>query len=445
MWRDKGGSYREFETVAPRFLDQSQKKKPAKELTAAGMLGLDCRFLNFAPQCVGWHNLTQYGGSGSFVIFWSRLWKLNTAAAIPYYTGMYGKSRRGFGYVTIGANVDEFHGSATATAKQIEALAEEYVDRLDRDHDETHAQMGRLVTATTRNLTLSTFVMILVVLCIAVWMASTLTGRIKDMIRGIRRFQEGYLQTRLAVGSRDEMGELTCALNEMADTIDTGMQEIREARDRAEGSDRSKSAFLANMSHEIRTSMNAIIGMSRLALDSCENEQQRRLLQSVSVSADSLLSVINDILDFSKIEAGQLTLDQQPFHLWELVRSTVEVMRGLAKEKHLAMEVEIAQDVPHLVRGDASRLRQILINLLGNAIKFTEKGRIRVAVTCGGKKSGKIEIRFVIRDTGIGIDRQLQGMIFDSFTQGDNTIGRRYQGYRARTVDRPHALPADGR
>jgi len=120
-------------------------------------------------------------------------------------------------------------------------------------------------------------------------------------------------------------------------------------------------------------------------------------------------------------------------------------MRGLAKEKHLAMEVEIAQDVPHLVRGDASRLRQILINLLGNAIKFTEKGRIRVAVTCGGKKSGKIEIRFVIRDTGIGIDRQLQGMIFDSFTQGDNTIGRRYQGYRARTVDRPHALPADGR
>jgi len=203
------------------------------------MLGLDCRFLNFAPQCVGWHNLTQYGGSGSFVIFWSRLWKLNTAAAIPYYTGMYGKSRRGFGYVTIGANVDEFHGSATATAKQIEALAEEYVDRLDRDHDETHAQMGRLVTATTRNLTLSTFVMILVVLCIAVWMASTLTGRIKDMIRGIRRFQEGYLQTRLAVGSRDEMGELTCALNEMADTIDTGMQETG-SRDRAEGSDRSK-------------------------------------------------------------------------------------------------------------------------------------------------------------------------------------------------------------
>ena len=428
MWRKSGLSYRQFAETAPRFLDQSLQKKAAKELTAEGKLGLDCRFLNFAPQCAGWNDLTQYGGSGSFVIFWSRLWKLNTAAAIPYYTGLYGKSLRGFGYVTIGANVDEFHSSATATARKIDALTEEYVDQLNAKHDETHSRMVGLITDTTWNLTLSTLVMILLVLCIAVWMASTLTGRIKEIIRGIGLFQRGDMRHRLAVGSRDEMGELNEAFNDMADTVESAMREIGEARDRAEGSDRAKSAFLANMSHEIRTPMNAIIGMSRLALESSENEQQRHLLRSVSVSADALLSVVNDILDFSKIEAGQLALDLQPFHLRELVKSTVEAMRVLADEKQIGLQVEIGQDVPHLVRGDAMRLRQILLNLLGNAIKFTEQGYVRVTVEVVGIKDEKVDVFFTVKDTGVGIEREHQKRIFDSFTQADSSLSRRYQG-----------------
>jgi hypothetical protein len=427
-WRQSGLSYQQFAETAPRFLDQSLRKKPAKELTDAGKLGLDCRFLNFAPQCVGWHDLTQYGGSGSFVIFWSKLWKLNTAAAIPYYTGIYGKSLRGFGYVTIGANVDEFHSSATATARKIDALAEEYVDRLDAQHEDTQRRMVDLVAGTTWNLTVSTLVMILLVLCIAVWMASTLTGRIKEMIRGIRLFQKGDMHHRLDVGSRDEMGELHEAFNDMADTVERAMQEIGEARDRAEDSDRSKSAFLANMSHEIRTPMNAIIGMSRLALESCDNDKQRHLLRSVSSSADALLSVVNDILDFSKIEAGQLALDLQPFHLRELVRSTAESMRVLADEKRIGLQVEIAQDVPPLVRGDAMRLRQILLNLLGNAVKFTDRGHVRLEVGIAGIRDDRVEIFFSIRDTGVGIEPEHQKRIFESFTQADGSFSRRYQG-----------------
>jgi len=428
LWQKSGLSYADFLETAPRFSKQSLQKKAAKELTEAGMLGLDCRYLNFAPQCTGWHNLTQYGGSGSFVIFWSNLWKLNTAAAIPYYTGRYGYSGRGFGYVTIGANINEFHSAATETAIKISSLTDEYVMRLEKKHENTRLLIGDLLADTIKNLSLSTFLMILVVLCIAVWMASTLTGKITAMIAGIRRFQKGELAERLVVDSNDEIGELTHALNDMSDTIDGAMREIREARDKAEESDRAKSSFLANMSHEIRTPMNAIIGMSRLAMEACEDLQQRRLLESVRTSADSLLSVVNDILDFSKIEAGQLVLEMQPFHLQELVNSTVASMRTMAQEKNLEMRVEIAPDVPLAVKGDSQRLRQILFNLLGNAIKFTEKGRVSLSVHNRGLRGEQREILFVVKDTGIGIEKAYQDLIFDSFCQADDTASRRYQG-----------------
>ena len=428
LWQKSGLSYRDFTKTAPRFSSQSLQKKAAKELTEAGMLGLDCRYLNFAPQCTDWHNLTQYGGSGSFVIFWSNLWKLNTAAAIPYFTGLYGNSGRGFGYVTIGANVDEFHSSATETANRIDSLTQGYIDRMTRKYQETRSLMTSLMASTTRNLTISTGIMILIVLCIAVWMASTLTGKITAMIEGIRRFQRGELDNRLAFDSNDEMGELAQALNDMSDTIGGTMRDIREARDRAEDSDRAKSAFLANMSHEIRTPMNAIIGMSRLAHEASENGQQRRLLESVRTAADSLLSVVNDILDFSKIEAGQLTLDLQPFHLQELITSTITSMRILAREKNLDIVVEIGADVPLLVRGDSQRLRQILFNLLGNAIKFTEKGRVSLSVQNRGQRGENREIFFVIKDTGVGISKEHRELIFNSFSQVDNSASRKYQG-----------------
>ena len=124
-WLSCNGSMSEFETQVPWFNAQSLKKKPAKELARQGFMGLDGRFLNFAPQCTGWHALTEHGGSGSFLIFWSELWKLTTAAAIPYYTGHYGDHPRGFGYVTIGANVDDFHKSASETANRINTLISE--------------------------------------------------------------------------------------------------------------------------------------------------------------------------------------------------------------------------------------------------------------------------------------------------------------------------------
>lgn len=422
------GSFAAFEKTAPVYQEQSLEKKPARQLTAAGKLGLDCRYLNFAPQCSGWKNLTQYGGSGSFVIFWSKLWKLTTAAAIPYYTGDYGRTPRGFGFVTIGANVDEFHASATETATLIKGLTGEFETGLDRRRNTTLATIDQLLRKTIHNLTISTLIMVAIVIFIAIWMASILSGKITNIIRGLRNFQSGDHSTRLQVTSQDELGQIALAFNEMSDTVEGSIEAIRSAKERAEESDKAKSLFLANMSHEIRTPMSAIIGMSSLALEASEDEKQKKLLDSVKTSADSLLAVINDILDFSKIEAGQLDLEHHVFSLHGLVQSVTKSVSVLAEGKDLEVGYGLANTVPDLVSGDNMRLRQILLNLLGNAVKFTRRGVVSLEVRKGAWEDGRGEIHFKVRDTGPGIDTGQLDLIFDNFSQGDVSISRKHQG-----------------
>jgi len=392
------------------------------------MLGLDCRYLNFAPQCSGWFNLTQYGGSGSFDIFWSNLWKLTTAAAIPYYSGQYGSSPRGFGFVTIGANVDEFHSAATETAAQIKETTSKYEHNLAEKKQSTLDLIDGLMTRTVKNLTFSTAVMVVIVVLIAFWMAATITGKIISIIKGIQLFQQGEFGKRLEVHTKDELGLLAVTFNDMADSLEHSIEEIGAARDRAEESDKAKSLFLANMSHEIRTPMNAIIGMSRLALADSENEKQRKLLSAVKTSADSLLAVVNDILDFSKIEAGQLDLESHAFPLHDLVLSTMNSVSILVEDCDVEVNVEIARNVPQIVVGDQMRLRQILFNLLGNAVKFTKQGRVDLLVSSGPEVSGKANVVFEVRDTGVGIAHEHLGLIFDSFSQSDVSISRKHQG-----------------
>nr|WP_321400305.1 ATP-binding protein [uncultured Desulfobacter sp.] len=227
-------SMAEFETRVPWFDAQSLEKKPAEELTRQGYLGLDGRFLNFAPQCTGWHTLTQHGGSGSFLIFWSKLWKLTTAAAIPYYTGHYGDHPRGFGYVTIGANVDEFHKPAVHTAAVINATRKEFETNLSRQKENNLAYLRRTLHDTAIKMTFSTGIMIVLVILIALWMAATLTGKITKMIRGINHFQKRDMDFRLEETSHDEIGQLTCSFNEMADSIQQYLTVMEEAQKNTE-------------------------------------------------------------------------------------------------------------------------------------------------------------------------------------------------------------------
>jgi PAS domain S-box-containing protein len=229
---------------------------------------------------------------------------------------------------------------------------------------------------------------------------------------------------------RDEAGRILYWFGTATDITERKQieDELRLAKEAAEAASRAKSDFLAAMSHEIRTPMNGIMGMTDLALATDLTGQQREYLELVKKSADALLAVINEILDFSKIEAGKLELDHTPFSLREGLGDMLTVLAIRAHQKGLELACHIAPDVPDALIGDPGRLRQVLVNLAGNAIKFTEQGEVVVDVAAVGRHEGAAALRFAVRDTGTGIPAGKLSSLFQPFVQLDGSLTRKYEG-----------------
>jgi signal transduction histidine kinase/CheY-like chemotaxis protein len=233
---------------------------------------------------------------------------------------------------------------------------------------------------------------------------------------------------RVSESGADEITGLARAVNTMLASLDAANAALRRSRDQAEAANRAKSEFLATMSHEIRTPMNGVMGMTSLLLDTPLAPLQREYAETISGSADALLSIINDILELSKIESGRLTLESAPFDLASACEDVCELMAGRASQKGLRLELDYPPEAPSRLIGDAGRLRQVLLNLVGNAVKFTSEGGVRVWVRCVRFGEGNATIRVHVSDTGIGIAAGKIESLFQAFVQADSSMARRFGG-----------------
>jgi signal transduction histidine kinase/CheY-like chemotaxis protein len=346
------------------------------------------------------------------------------------------------------ANGDKLHnmiGSNTATQQEIDNILV-HIDFLNRKLTNVEDDFSFTLGEGTRWLEHIVLQILLALsltigtigISITISVSRGIEKGVKEIINGASLVSKGLLNTRVKVYSRDEIGLLAISFNQMTDTLEHSLKHIRELKDieaklkkqkeKAEASEKTKQLFLAKMSHEIRTPMNAILGFAKLLEESLTTKEQQEYIRIIIKSGDNLLVILNDILDFSRMEAGKIVFENAVFSPADIVHTAKLMMKPKATQKEVSLVCTVDKRLPKKIMGDSVRLNQILLNLVSNAIKFTNKGEIKIYANFVEERDDSFLLEFGVVDTGIGIALDQQEKVFESFEQAANTDSHRFGG-----------------
>jgi signal transduction histidine kinase len=407
-YKKSGLTLEDFTQRLPSFKDFTKKKTGAVEQMKAGNIALDCRILDTAPQCQGWHEGTEDGGSGSFLILWSGLWKLTTYAAIPYYTGNYGQSKRGFGYVTIGANVDDFHKDANIARTKIENSINHEGQEILAANITTRELIKERAAHNRKMVTIITIIVGLAVIGVSIVISLNITGPLRRLTDIAVAMSKGNYDQSISVKSTDEVGQLAKSFNEMASVV----SEV----------DKMKSDFVTIASHELRTPIQAmLLGISGIleGFSGKIDEEVKEDLELARAGIERLMRLVTNFLDLSRIEARKFELNLTETPVADIINLAVKELSDLADTYKHTIIKDIPGDIGNM-EADKDRMIQVMVNIISNAIKYTpEGGRI---ILKARKESENILIS--VADNGYGVPEWAKEEIFDKFFQADSVMSQ---------------------
>jgi len=445
----------EFLKDYPKFENQTLEKKPnIKQVIKDGNLGLDCRYLNFAPQCHGWMEVTKDGGYGSFIIYWSNVWKLTTAATIPYYTGQYSNSKRGFGFVTIGANVDEFHAAANETKKSVTKILNQQTNSMEAVVTQNGIEVHKFILGLINELSIVTLIMVLIVVFVALLLSSYISSKIEKLLIGTNKFSKNKLDYRIEVNSDDEIGKLEKSFNKMASKIQKHLEKEKELNRTLEKRveeevskqrkqeqlliQQSKHAamgeMISNIAHQWRQPLNALslviqnIKFSYHA-GSLSDEVIDKSVKKATMLTKNMSNTIDDFRDFFKPNKIKTK-----FELLKSIEKVVSLVELSFNSSDIQIKKSFSQEFLS-IKGYENEFSQALLNIINNS---------KDAILESNTKDGNIEIKLFkeenlniieISDNASGIEKNNQEKIFDPyFTTKEEGKGTGIGLYMTKTI-----------
>jgi signal transduction histidine kinase len=406
----------EFLKTVPEFDNQTLSKKPnLKQLKVDGSIALDCRYLNFAPQCEGWMQLTKDGGSGSFIIYWSKLWKLSTAASIPYYTGKYANSKRGFGFVTIGANVEEFHSAALENKKIIQNSLKTQSKNMENILEQDRTKIEQYVDSLLNQLSSYTIVMIIIVIFIAILLSNYLTDKLNKLRVAAKNFADGKLDYRLEITDQEEIAQLETSLNSMAQNIKQNQIKLKE-KDRImyqQAKMASMGEMLENIAHQWRQPLSVISSEAsgikvKKEFDILDEEELLNTMDNITQTTQHLSNTIDDFRNFFKPQ-----IEKEIFNIESSIEKTLNIIGKKLANRDFIVIKNVGKNLK--VDGFESELVQVFMNIISNTIDATVLKDIQQRYLFIDIFEDNNNVVISIKDSAGGIPKDIINKIFDPY------------------------------